>query len=71
MNSMVMDYTQTIMPILWKFLDKRRRPCFIAMNVYKNDNELVISIIDSKKIKRFNSANNPNFIKKLSSYLKV
>lgn len=70
MNSLVMDYTQSIMPILWKFLDKRRRPCFISMNVYKNDNELIISIVNSKKIKRFGS-NDQNLIQKLSSYLKV
>ena len=71
MNSIVMDYTQTILPILWKFLDKRRRPCFISMNVYTSDNELVISIINNKKIKRFKSLYNPNMIKKLKSYLKV
>ncbi len=70
MNSIVMDYTQSIMPILWKFLDKRRRPCFISMNVYTNDNELIISIVNSKKIKRFGS-NDQNLIQKLSSYLKV
>lgn len=71
MNSLVMDYTQSIMPILWKFLDKRRRPCFISMNVYTNDNELIISIINSRKIKRFRSRDNQTLIQKLSSYLKV
>lgn len=71
MNSIVIDYTQSIMPLLWKFLDKRRRPCFISMNVYTIDNELVISIIDKVKIRRFKSSNNQNLIEKLKYYLKV
>jgi len=71
MNNISMDYTQSIMPILWKFLDKRRRPCFISMNVYTANNELVISIINNRKIRRFKSPVNHSLIKKLSSYLKV
>ena len=71
MNSVPMDYTQSILPILWKFLDKCRRPCFISMNIYKNENEWVISIINGRKIRRFKSTENNNFMEKLSSYLKV
>lgn len=71
MNSIVIDYTQSIMPLLWKFLDKRRRPCFISMNVYTSDNELVISIINNNKIRRFKSPHNANLVTKLRSYLKV
>jgi hypothetical protein len=70
-NMQAFDYTQSIIPILWKFLDKRRRPCFISMNVYKVDNNLVISIIDNKKIRRFKSSDNQNLVKKLTSYLKL
>jgi hypothetical protein len=72
MNNMpAFDYTQSIIPLLWKFLDKRRRPCFISMNVYKVEDELIISIIDNKKIRRFKSSNNQNLVKKLTSYLKL
>jgi hypothetical protein len=72
MNNMpAFDYTQSIIPILWKFLDKRRRPCFISMNVYKVDNELVISIIANKKIRRFKNSDNQNLVKKLNYYLKL
>jgi len=70
-NMPAFDYTQSIIPLLWKFLDKRRRPCFISMNVYKVDNELVISIIDNKKIRWFKSSDNQNLLKKLTSYLKL
>lgn len=71
MNSNVTDYTQSIIPILWKFLEKGRRPCFMSMNVYTNDNELVISIINSRKIKRFSSPKNIHLAKMVSHYLKV
>ena len=71
MNSTAMDYTKSILPILWKFLDKCRRPCFVSMNVYTADNELVISIINSRKIRRFKSNDNSNLVEKLTAYLKV
>jgi hypothetical protein len=71
MNNTVFDYTKSILPLLWKFLDNRKRPCFISMNVYTANDELVISIIDNKKIKRFKSADNQSMIKNLTSYLKV
>lgn len=71
MNSIVIDYTQSIMPLLWKFLEKGRRPCFISMNVYTSDNELVISIINHNKIRRFKSPHDESMVTKLRSYLKV
>lgn len=66
-----MDYTKSIIPLLWKFLDKRKRPCLISMNVYPNDNEWIISIINNRKIKRFKSTNNQNLIENISAYLKI
>lgn len=70
-NSSTFDYTKSILPLLWKFLDKRKRPCFISMNVYTTNEGLVISIIDNKKIKRFKSSDKQSLIKNLTSYLKI
>lgn len=71
MNKTAIDYTKAIIPLLWKFLDKCRRPCFVSLNVYMSDNEWIISIIDNRKIRRFKSSENPNLIENISAYLKV
>ena len=70
-GNIVIDYTKSIMPVLWKFLDKHKRPCFISINIHMLNNELIISIINNKKIKRFIDSNNQNLVQKLCAYLKV
>ena len=70
MSNDSMDYTKSIISILWKFLD-RNKLGYISANVSTIDDELVISIIDGKKIKRFKSRDRQSFIKNLCAYLKV
>jgi len=70
MSNNAMDYTKRIIPILWKFLDKKRN-CSLSVNIATIDDELVVSIIDGKKIRRFKNMGNRPFEENLSFYLKV
>ena len=70
MNNSVIDSTKSIMAILWKFLDKNKNG-YVSANVSKMNDEVVISIIDRKKIKRFKSTNTELLLKNLGSYLRV
>jgi hypothetical protein len=65
-----MDYTKSIIPILWKFLDKKKN-FSLSMNIATIDGELVISIIDGARIRRFKNIGDQNFIESLSAYLRV
>lgn len=69
-NSSALDYTQSILPILWKFLDNCKH-CSISMNIAMIDDELIVSIINKKKIRRFKNPNSQELIKKLKAYLRI
>lgn len=68
-----MNYTKSILPILWEFLNSRsrKRNFSISMNIYEMDNELVISIINRNRIKRFKNTDVTCLKKHISTYLKV
>lgn len=70
-KSDIMDYTKSIIPILWTYLDKRKNNRFISMNIVKINNKFIISVIDKKKIKRFINADSENITENLIKYLKL
>jgi len=69
MNNNVMEYTKSILPILWNFLDTRRNAFSLSINICKIDGELIISIINEKKITRFKNKESIQLAKNLNTYL--
>jgi hypothetical protein len=65
----VMDYTKNIIPILWNFLDTRRNSFSVSINICTIDDELIISIINPKEIKRFKHTKNVNLVENLNACL--
>ena len=70
MNNLCLTTHPNIMPLLWQFLDKHRRSYF-SMNVATIDDELIVSIIHGKRIKRFKNTDGKNLIENLRAYLKL
>jgi len=69
MNNNIIDYTKSILPILWNFLDTRKNACSISINICDVDGELIISIINEHKITRFKYRGNIQSAKNLNTYL--
>lgn len=65
-----MDCTKGILPILWKYLDKNRH-CSLSINVATIENELIISIINGNKIRRFKNMGARSLLENLRAYLRV
>ena len=67
----IISYTKTLIPILWDFLEKQRGIYSISVNVFTLDDDLVISLINRKKVKkRFRIPNNSYAIDNLRACLK-
>ena len=69
MNMTAIGYTRNILPTLWKFLENCEN-CSISVNIATIDGEVVISILNKNRIKRF-TTKNKEIIKKLQTYLRV
>ncbi|HMF72312.1 MAG TPA: hypothetical protein VK616_12620 [Flavitalea sp.] len=62
-----MEYVSSLLPTLWKIIEKKGG----AINVSTIDNELVVSIIGKKRIKRFKSADSHDLITNINQYLQA
>ena len=69
MNTTAIGYTSNILPILWKFLENCGN-CSLSVNITTIDGEVIISIINKYRIRRF-STKNKEIIKRLQTYLRV
>ena len=65
------NYTKSIIPILWEFLDRQRGRYSISVNVVTVGDESLITIINRKKVKRFRIMNNSSVLNNLRTCLKV
>lgn len=70
MTSNAMDYTKTIIPILWRFLDKPRN-FSMSINIVTINGELIISVINGNRIRRFKNIGTRSVEENLSLYLRV
>lgn len=68
-NNKMMDYTKKIIPILWNFLDTRKNPFSISINICMMDDEVIVSIINRKGIMRFKHTKNFCLVENLNAYL--
>lgn len=66
----IISYTKSLIPILWEFLEKQRGIYSISVNLVTLGDEVVISLINRKKVKRFRIPNNSYAIDNLRACLK-
>ncbi len=64
MEKSKMDFRE-LLPILWKLIDKKK----CAINVASIDNELAVSVITRKHIKRFKNHDSKELISQLQHFL--
>jgi hypothetical protein len=66
----IISYTKSLIPILWEFLEKQRGIYSISVNLVTLEDEVIISLINRKKVKRFRIPNNSYAIDNLRACLK-
>lgn len=66
----IISYTKSLIPILWEFLEKQRGIYSISVNLVSLEDEVIISLINRKKVKRFRIPNNSYAIDNLRACLK-
>lgn len=66
----IISYTKSLIPILWEFLEKQRGIYSISVNLVTLGDEVIISLINRKKVKRFRIPNNSYVIDNLRACLK-
>lgn len=62
-----MEFIAGLKPLLWQILEKKKE---YAINVSSLDNELTISILFGKKLKRFKNKNNNILLSEIKQYFK-
>ena len=56
-----------LLPVLWKLIDKKK----CAINVTSIDNELAVSVITRKHIKRFKNHDSKQLVSQLQHFLQA
>lgn len=68
MNRDALDYTKNILPMLWDVIEKSKNILHISINIAKIDNELVVTVIDKKKLLRFKNSDSKKLIETIKAY---
>ena len=70
-NNGLMDYTQRVIRLLQKFLDKNPGKRSISANIAIINNELLITVWKGWRVKKFKFPEDKYLLGSLSHYLKV
>jgi carbon storage regulator len=68
MNSDTLDCTKSILPFLWEIIEKSKNTLHISINIVKIDNELVITVVNKKKLLRFRDNDTKKLVKTIKEH---
>ena len=68
-NTSVMDYTKSILPMLWEFLDSHGDGS-LSLNISVVNHELVVSVFKNSQHRRFRE-DDGNFMRRLQNFLQA